>query len=170
MDEELGYWMLEESKDVSVTYDYYLEEYDLKVNREDKECINLPYILDFAFDELSSLNIIDNIGYTLSITVYSLTKPTATITYHGNELELESIAGEKDWLNLTQYSFIIPFETFPERDTSITEKDYIDNWASSIEEFKIEINSSIKYNVKILGLREFYGIEFVAVDLTEMEE
>ena len=52
MDEELGYWMLEESKEVSITYDYYLEEYGVKVNRKSSEEIKLmsfivnPYIGD----------------------------------------------------------------------------------------------------------------------------
>ena len=50
MDEELGYWMLEESKNVSITYDYYLEGYDITVNRKDEEMIE---VLSFSIPVMS---------------------------------------------------------------------------------------------------------------------
>ena len=51
MDEELGYWTLEESKNVSITYDYYLEEYGITVNRKDEEMIE---VLSFSIPPLSN--------------------------------------------------------------------------------------------------------------------
>lgn len=41
IDPELGYWVLEESKKIKITYDYYLKDYDISVNIEEEKGVGL---------------------------------------------------------------------------------------------------------------------------------
>ena len=63
MDEELGYWMLEESREVEISYEYYLEEYGVRVCRKDSGMKIGP--LSLYKPSASDIFVTDNHNYSM---------------------------------------------------------------------------------------------------------
>ena len=149
MDEELGYWMLEESKDVSITYDYYLKEYDIKVERKDSIEVSILQIQSINFKKANNyyFSYYDEEGNLVEYN-YPLDKEYTLFSFSINstlDLDIEIVINdEKQELNeigffQTTYSsfgelilytdFEIPeevytFEEFTQEQLGMTEEEY----------------------------------------------
>lgn len=161
MDEELGYWILEESREVEISYEYYLEEYEVNVERNSN--INISTIefgsssfIDrpLSWMERREYYGVDGIEYISTIEFYLYFYINTEFKLYFDDYEFNNIVYQvNDSGRYKYYSCYVSF-------------DHVDKYVNSTEGFE---SDEFKKLTKSLGLDDSlnpaYNIKITSRDI-----
>jgi hypothetical protein len=181
-DEENGYWIMNESKNVEIIYDFELEN-GIRVRRSGYKKVKLLEIKTH-YNGHSLHQDIETNNFILPIAIVSSKAPSASITYNSITTEI-TVYRKNDSENI--YLLKFPVNTLPKCDVEIrgiwfkdeisnNEIDMIFEWSQLLGGIIIEINISEELSIKYICkydnkiITNEYGLSYITFLVREMED